>query len=103
MTPPTMTLAPSGIMAMASSTETVFMFERLGWLLGRPAAVDRQGNAPDLRGILGAQEKHCRRDLLGRGEVVRRLFLGEQLHSRRSRREIVLRRQIVDLPLHKRG
>ena len=79
MNPPTMRLAPFGIMATASLTEMTFM--ACGLLLGGPAAVDRQADAADLRRRVGTQEHGDAADLFGRGEFERGLLLGQQLVS----------------------
>src|SRR5205809_489591 len=92
-----------GIMATAGSAEIVFMrlVSRFS-LLREPAAVHRQRDAADLRRRLGAQKGHRGADLVRRGELDRRLLLGEQGPLGVRDREAFALGEIVDLPQHER-
>src|SRR5262249_57552841 len=104
MKPPIISVAPSGIMVTASSTEIVLMcgfyamrFSRAELILNigsgstlmkikrketlllrSPGTVDRQSNATDLSGSVRTQEYRDRSDLLRPGKLMGWLFFGQE-------------------------
>src|SRR5215212_9401343 len=99
MKPPIIRVAPAGIIATASWRVIVFIAASS---LCRPAAVDRKGDAADLRRGIRAEEGCERPDLLRRGEFERGLFLAQQLCPCVVPAEPFPLGNVVDLLLHQR-
>jgi len=73
------------------------------FLLGRPAAVDREGRAPHLVRPGAAQVDRHGADLLGGHELDRGLLLGQQVDPRLLATDAFALGAGVDLPLHQGG